>query len=324
VIYRAYGLTVFSEFPIPSLSPVAEGPANFDIHFEIGHAPRWALHALALPGNRLPTRHRHEPGTNVQFALTEHGGREFYELCYADGTRFVLDGRATRVWGEAGPGLTDHDVLVYFLGPIMGFVMRQRGKLALHASAVVFGDRAVAIMGPAGCGKSTTAAALALRGWPVLSEDVCALEIQEEKSQVLPSYPRICLWPDSVNMLFRSPEALPLIVSGWNKRFLPLDGTQAKFSAESVPLGTVYLFSSRCQEGRAPRIETISRKDALLQMTQNTYMNYLLGKEQRGAEFDAIARLLSQIKVRRVVPHSDPAKIPAMCELLEMDAAGQA
>jgi hypothetical protein len=59
-------------------------------------------------------------------------------------------------------------------------------------------------------------------------------------------------------------------------------------------------------------------------MTQNTYMNYLLGKEQRGAEFDAIARLLSQIKVRRVVPHSDPAKIPAMCELLEMDAAGQA
>ena len=121
---------------------------------------------------------------DAQFALTEHGGREFYELCYADGTRFVLDGCATRVWGEAGPGLTDHDVLVYFLGPIMGFVMRQRGKLVLHASAVVLGDRAVAIMGPAGCGKSTTAAALALRGWPVLNEDVCALEMQEENSQV--------------------------------------------------------------------------------------------------------------------------------------------
>jgi hypothetical protein len=59
-------------------------------------------------------------------------------------------------------------------------------------------------------------------------------------------------------------------------------------------------------------------------MAQNTYMNYLLGKEQRAAEFDAIARLVSQVKVRRVIPHSDPAKIPAMCDLLEMDAASPA
>ena len=324
MIYRAYGFTVFSEVPIPALSPLPQGPANFDIQFEIGHAPDWVVHALALPGSRLPTRRRHERDTDAQFTVIEHGGRQFFQLCYADGTRFVLDGSAARVWGEPGAGLTDHDVLVYFLGPIMGFVMRQRGKLALHASSLVLGDYAVAIMGPAGCGKSTTAAALALRGWPVLSEDVCALEMQQEQPQVLPSYPRICLWPDSVNMLFSSPEALPLIVDGWNKRFLPLDGTKAKFSAESMPLSKIYLFAPRSDKGYAPCIETISRKDALLQMAQNTYMNYLLGKEQRAAEFDAIARLVSQVKVRRVIPHSDPARIPAMCELLEMDAASPA
>jgi len=38
-------------------------------------------------------------------------------------------------------------------------------------------------------------------------------------------------------------------------------------------------------------------------------------------EFDIIARLASRVTVRRLIPHSDPVRIPAMCELLKIDAA---
>ena len=51
------------------------------------------------------------------------------------------------------------------LGPVFAFVLRLRGAVTFHASAVRIGD-AVAFLGPQGAGKSTTAAALALRGCP--------------------------------------------------------------------------------------------------------------------------------------------------------------
>ncbi len=50
-------------------------------------------------------------------------------------------------------------------------------------------------------------------------------------------------------------------------------------------------------------------------------MNYLLDKEQRASEFDAVARLVSGITVRRLIPHSDTGKIGAMCKLLQTDSA---
>ena len=98
----------------------------------------------------------------------------------------------------------------------------------------------------------------------------------------------------------------------------------APFEDRKRQLAAIYILETRSDGDDAPRIEEISAREAAVLLVQNTYMNYLLGKEQRAAEFDAIARLLSQVRVRRVVPHSDPARIPAMCELLEMDAAGPA
>ena len=41
----------------------------------------------------------------------------------------------------------------------MGFVMLLRGIVCLHASAIAIDDEAIALLGPAGSGKSTTAAA---------------------------------------------------------------------------------------------------------------------------------------------------------------------
>ena len=85
------------------------------------------------------------------------------------------------------------------------------------------------ICGDAGFGKSTTAAALALRGIPVCSEDIVPLAESHGQFEIIPGYPRVCLWPDSVEMLLGSQSALPLLTSTWEKRYLPLDGGRAKF-----------------------------------------------------------------------------------------------
>jgi len=185
------------------------------------------------------------------FAVSEFADRRFFQLTYGDGTRFLMDRGATRIWGEPGTGLCHDDLCVYLLGPVMGFVLRQRGNTTLHASALSFRGRAMALVGEAGAGKSTTAAALALRGWPVLCEDVCALELIFGKYQVLPAYPRVCLWPDSVDFLFSGRAALPLIVRGWEKRFLALDGTRAEFASTCSPLAaSFFLLHARTKKPR--------------------------------------------------------------------------
>jgi len=253
------------------------------------------------------------------FTLTSYGAREFFELSYGNEARFLVDGVAERLWGSCLPPFTNEDLATYFLGPVMGFVLRRRSILALHASAVCIGGRAVALCGESQAGKSTTAAALALRGIPVLCEDITPLIEEHGRFQVEPGYPRVCLWPDAVEKLLGARDALPQLTPTWEKFFLPLDGGNARFEEQRRVLGAVYLFAPRVAEADAPRIETMSAREALLELVQNTYMNWLLDRRQRAAEFDALSRLVTQVPIRRIVPHVDPGRIGALCELIVAD-----
>ena len=77
---------------------------------------------------------------------------------YADGTRFVVDEGGTEVWAWWPEGATLDATATYLLGPVFGWLLRLRGVLALHASVAALDGRAAAFAGPAGMGKSTTAA----------------------------------------------------------------------------------------------------------------------------------------------------------------------
>jgi hypothetical protein len=176
------------------------------------------------------------------------------------------------------------------------------------------------LCGPSEAGKSTAAAAMALRGVPVLSDDITALREDREGFQVEPGYPRICLWPDAVRDLLGRPDALPRLTPSWDKCFLPLDGIRAKFETQRKPLGAVYMLAPRAGQANAPRIEEVGAREALLDLVRNTYMNWLLDRNQRAAEFDALSRLVTQAPVRRIVPHADPERLNELCDLILADA----
>ena len=273
----------------------------------------------------LPTHLEHPRSGEIErdnspFTLTSYGAGEFFELAYGHETRFFVDSAAERVWGTCLPPLNDEDLVTYLLGPILGFVLRRRNVLALHASAVCIGGQAVALCGESQTGKSTTAAALALRGIPVLCEDITPLIEAHGKFQVEPGYPRVCLWPDAVEKLLGARDALPRLTPSWEKFFLPLDGGSAKFDGQRRVVSAVYLLAPRVAEANAPRIETMSPREALLDLVQNSYMNWLLDRKQRAAEFNALGKLVMQVPIRRIVPHVDPQRIGALCELMVADS----
>lgn len=318
--YRAYGVGIQSTVEIAGLISCPNDNCKVILNFETGPEPAWGLSRRELPAKVLSHLPESLRTADPSFVLTEYGNGQCYELSYSDGTRFLVNETGDRVWGRFLPPLTREDLATYFLGPVMGFLLRMRRFTCLHASGIELRGRAVTFAGDAGFGKSTTAAALALCGAPVISEDIIPLEFTNGRFWAIPGYPRVCLWPDAVAKLLGYPEALPRLTPVWEKRYLPLDGIQAQFAADTRPLGLVYLFGQRSAEGNAPRVEELRPREALLELVQNTYMNWLLDRERRAKEFDELTRLVKEIPVRRIVPHCDAAKIGALCDLILSDA----
>jgi hypothetical protein len=316
--YIAYGVGIHSRSKIEGLECAEPQATPFTVQFETGPEPEWVLSAKSSPGRILVQRPQ-DQAADSRFVLTEHAGGAGYELAYSD-ARFVLDGATERLWAMALPPLTPRELSLYFLGPVMGFLLRRRGITCLHASAVEFNNQAVLFSGHGGYGKSTTAAALALRGTPVLADDIVPLELTNGSYWVIPGYPRICLWPDTVAQLLGDEDRLPRLTPGWEKRYLPLDGTRAKFAEEKKKLGLIYLFGERSSAASAPHIEELGQKEGLLALVQNTYMNWLIDREQRAEEFDELSRMVQQIPVRRVIAHTDGERIEALCMLILEDS----
>lgn len=245
---------------------------------------------------------------------------EHFGFVYPDGARFAVEQRAREVWADWPENYALEDACTYLLGPIMGFVLRLRDTVGLHASAVGVEDRAVALVGFPGAGKSTTAAAFARSGFPVLSDDIVALSNQGGQWLVQPGYPRVNLWPDAVRTLFGSEDALPRITPTWEKRYLPLGQDGHYFASNPLPLGAIYFLDSRDPTLTVPVVEGVSCKEALITLLANTYVNYLLDQNMRRTEFDVLSRVVSNIPVRRVRPPDKPSAIFGLCEAIADDA----
>jgi hypothetical protein len=317
VSHVVYGLRLAANIALPGLSP------SFDS--EVRDVEIWLKDWTTFP-SRIPElldnfyRSFHDADVQPNLRVGVLPGEQHFGFAYADGTRFVVDRRGCTTWADWSEKCTLEDACTYLLGPVMGFVLRLHGVVSLHASAVAVGDRAIALVGLPGAGKSTAAAAFACCGFPVLSDDIVALAGKGAQFLVQPGYPRVNLWPDSVRRLFGSEDALPRITPTWDKRYLPLGQNGHHFASSPLPLGAIYILDSRESSLTAPIIEEVPGKEAFIELVANTYVNYLLDQDMRRTEFEVLGRLVSSIPVRRVRPSAEPSTVFNLCEAIAADA----
>lgn len=319
--YHVSGLLLCSSRPIKGLVALPATRA-VDAQVWLGLMPRW-LNETVLSDQQC---------WYVSTAQDEHGepaltiwqlaDGDYFRLKYNDSTEFIIDQAGTQVWAVWPEPLTLEDTATYLLGPVLGFVLRLRGLVCLHASAIAIGDGAIALLGPAGAGKSTTAAAFAELGYPVLSDDLVPLQEEGESFLVQPGYPCLRLWPKSVHALYGASDVLPRLTPNWDKRYLDLTANGYQFHTQPLPLAAIYLLGERRTDPATPCITAVASHAGFITLVANTHGNLLLDKAMRAQEFQLLGRVVKHVPLRRVTPHADLASLSRLSQAILDDFRG--
>lgn len=317
--YCTFGLTLQSDLPVPGLVPASAGSiVDVQIALATGSFP---THLCNLPAEPLYESPKPDEQGEPALQAWKLDNGTLFRLRYSDGTEFIIDRPGTRIWASWSDALTLEDMAVYLLGPVLGFVLRLRGMVCLHASAIAVDGKALVLLGSAGAGKSTTAAAFARLGYPVISDDVVPLQDHGASCSILPGNPQIKLWPDSTQALFGEPAALPVLTPNWDKRYLDLRQEGFQFQARPLPLAAIYSLQERCARDGPAAIIALKSSAGVIDLVAKTYVNYLLDRSQRAAEFDVLARLARQVPLRAVRPPADLARVADLCRSILRDFA---
>src|SRR2546425_5228639 len=78
---------------------------------------------------------------------------------------------------EPAPRVAPETMRLFRRGPVAAALLRVRGYVVLHASAVALDGGATCFLGASGWGKSTLAALLHTRGHAVIADDVAAIDM---------------------------------------------------------------------------------------------------------------------------------------------------
>jgi len=309
VFHHAAGLTIEANVAIPAL-PAAVTSRPPDIQIHVDSRPSWA-------NDPFGTLHT-SPFITAQGApvvIVRHTAAGFH-FDYADGTDVWMDDTGGEIWCTNAPGATLADTATYLTGPILGFALRRRGALALHASAVVVQSRALLMVGPHGSGKSTTAAAFTARDHDLITDDVTHLR-RDDGGWVAERYPTgIRLWPDAAAFVVGEGVHLPRITPTWEKRVLHVTDRGDRQLPRAVPVGFIVFLDERVDGADAPRLTAVGGAEAVVRLATHSSASHLLDERARADEFAELGALVKRVACVRAVPSADPHRLPALVDML--------
>jgi len=317
--YTTYGLTLEANQPLPGLMP-ASANTPVDIWVDLNgesQAPSTDIENLPSGIDLV------EKADGTYLHIWFRGDGQYGQV------NFEMDSEGSHI-RATWPRSRIEDVTTLLLGQVLGCALRLRGILCLHACVVAIGPQAIAIVGETGAGKSTTAAALADRGYSIMSDDIAVLKDCPERFLVQPGYPRLRLWPQSINALYGSEVDLARIFRSSEKRFLDLSDNSSeiksktawRFESEPVPLAAIYILGERQPGLAAPKIEPIPPAMAVMKlMQQRSVSHFKLDGDKQGREFAGLSRVAMKVPVRKITRRDSLEALPQLCHAILEDLA---
>lgn len=276
-VYKAFGLTIASEVPLPEIPRhYGEGNAADVVIERADLSTEWARHS----------------NTEQDFVLKEN-----WLMFIIPETAIYLmeDGRKITV--SPMDGADEDQIRLFLLGTCMGVILLHRKILPLHGSAIAINGKAYAIVGDSGAGKSTLASAFLQKGYQLLSDDVIPVTLNHENVPIVtPAYPQQKLWLESLDQFgMESKNYQPLFVRD-TKFAIPVE---SQFATESIPLAGLFeLVKGDHQEVIIQPIEKMQRFYTLL---THTYRNFFLqGSGLMEWHFDVSSKMMNKLHIHRI------------------------
>ena len=276
-VYKAFGLSVSSEIPLPELPSIKLEGCLADITVK-----RIDLNNL---WSELSSDHDYFviKENQIMFQVPEIGIfliQNGNEICISP----ILD-------------LYDKHLRLYILGTCMGAVLMQRKVLPLHGSAIAINGKAYAIVGESGAGKSTLASAFLHKGLQLLSDDVIPVTLSSDNTPIVtPAYPQQKLWIESLNQFGMNAEDYQPIVERETKFAVPVF---SQFASEPLPLGGIFELTKT--EDERIELHPIKKMERFLTVFQHTYRNFFI--EDSGLmdwHFNTSAKIVNKINLYKL------------------------
>lgn len=267
--YSAYGLCWQSDWEIPELQEIPP-QGSPDVVVRGGRVPA-ALDEPLLRGVFYQIQ-----GDDFLFHLPE-----VLSFWVRQGKEIVMQ------VSQNCPSATFRSML---LGTALGALLHQRGRLILHASAVVGASGALVFAGVSGSGKSTTAAALVGRGYRLLCDDLCLLSIRSGEIWVEPAAAKLKLLPAVAEQLEWNPDLKPMRAAVAKREAL----VPEMFCNSSARLQRVFVLSVEHRPGTA----TLTTSRAVAELLRHSYRGVFLQPHQRAAHLDQITRVAAAVPVK--------------------------
>lgn len=273
--YRFYGLTVSSDLLLPELiGPGAFGSTTADVTIRNAHVPEAGLPEGKALGPFLQT-------TPDQLWLTVPGVARFLIRYGREITYQPLEN------GD------EDSVRVFMLGSCIGALLFQRGFLVLHGNAFEVDGSCVMCVGQSGAGKSTLAAEMMQRGYRIIADDVCPLDVA---GNAIPGMPRIKLWQDSAEKLKINTSGLRRIRPLLEKFNYPLGD---RYCDTPLPVRSIYILNTHNESEF--RLERINGMDKFEPLKQNTYRyGYMKGMKLTQQHLKQCSQLAAKIQLSRI------------------------
>lgn len=295
-VYSAFGLIIHSYLPLPELTSV-----EYDLQEK---------EADVLVRRGTIHRAPEVPEGEVRGIRAE--GSEVYITWPEIGRFLVRDGREILIDPE--PDVAEELLRLFVLGTSIAILLHQRQDMAVfHASAVSYSGSALVFAGNWGAGKSGMAAVFHAEGGQLLADDVAAVDLNSDSPLVLPGFPFLKMWPDTLNAIGHQPEALPKLRPEIEKRGYRIANG---FSKESVPLRAIFILGW----GETIAIERLNGQEALFGLMSFWYASRfgseVLQVMGLSDQFQRCARLVNEVPVYLLTkPDSQEALLESAQEI---------
>ncbi|WP_410513569.1 aldolase [Paenibacillus sp. BR2-3] len=290
--YKAFGLQIDSEFPLPEL-PYTDRPG--------------ILGAIRVTKEDLSVRWQDIPKLSSDLGVSDNEVMfqvsDVAIFCIRDGSSIIVSPFAA----------TDEDCIrLYILGSCMGILLMQRNIIPLHGSAIMLHDKAYALLGQSGAGKSTLASYLMDQGYRLISDDVIPIKLTDGGPLAIPGYPQQKLWEHSLQQLgLQSSNYRPLIRRE-TKFAVPVHN---QFHTEPLPLAGVFELAVK-SEGSVT-IAPIQGMERFHTLFHHTYQKRMIDRMGlRQWHFSTLAQFVNQLPMYRLSRPAEGFSAPAQTSLI--------